>query len=122
MQLLLSNSFASKFFFELWSRVRKYGAVPTGITQNIGTLLATLDGRRIISNSQFGIFLNQSADDVSELGKALKLSDELIDYISDQAPGNGVLRAGRTIVPFENAISSDLRLYKVLTTDIGVGE
>lgn len=121
MQLLLSNQYASKFFFELWSRVRKYGAIPTGITQNIGSLLATLDGRRIISNSQFGIFLSQSKDDITELSKVLELSDEQKDYITEQAAGNGLLRAGRTIVPFENIIPEHTKLYKILTTDVGVG-
>ena len=39
MQLLLLDKYASDFFFKLWSRVRKYGASPTGITQNVETLL-----------------------------------------------------------------------------------
>ncbi len=39
MQLLLSSEFASNYFFELWSRARKWGALPTGITQNVETLL-----------------------------------------------------------------------------------
>ena len=33
MQLLLSNEFASNYFFELWSRARKWVALPTGITR-----------------------------------------------------------------------------------------
>ena len=57
MQLLLLDKYASDFFFKLWSRVRKYGASPTGITQNVETLLLDPNGRRIIANSEFMILL-----------------------------------------------------------------
>ena len=60
MQLLLLDKYASDFFFKLWSRVRKYGASPTGITQNVETLLLDPNGRRIIANSEFMILLKQA--------------------------------------------------------------
>lgn len=67
MQLLLLDKYASDFFFKLWSRVRKYGASPTGITQNVETLLLDPNGRRIIANSEFMILLKQAKNDREEL-------------------------------------------------------
>ncbi|MGC6599834.1 VirB4-like conjugal transfer ATPase, CD1110 family, partial [Escherichia coli] len=43
IQLLFSNEYAENYFFELWSRARKWGAIPTGITQNVSTLLSSLN-------------------------------------------------------------------------------
>ena len=72
MQLLLLDKYASDFFFKLWSRVRKYGASPTGITQNVETLLLDPNGRRIIANSEFMILLKQAKNDREELFNFLK--------------------------------------------------
>ncbi|VNU68456.1 Type IV secretion system protein [Streptococcus pneumoniae] len=79
MQLLLLDKYASDFFFKLWSRVRKYGASPTGITQNVETLLLDPNGRRIIANSEFMILLKQAKNDREELVQLLGLSMEKRD-------------------------------------------
>ncbi|HEM6024371.1 TPA: AAA family ATPase, partial [Streptococcus suis] len=76
MQLMLDDEYASDFFFKLWSRIRKYGGIPTGITQNVETLLLDPNGRRIIANSEFMILLKQAKNDREELVDMLGLSGE----------------------------------------------
>ena len=67
IQLLFQNEYSSNYFFELWSRSRKWGAIPTGITQNVETLLLSDLARRMLSNSDFIMMLNQATSDRLEL-------------------------------------------------------
>lgn len=117
LQLLLDNDFASNFFFKLWSRIRKYGGIPTGITQNVETLLLDPNGRRIIANSDFMILLKQAKHDREELVHLLGLSSELEKYLRNPEKGAGLIKAGGVVVPFKNKIPTHLELFKIMSTD-----
>lgn len=117
MQLLLLDQYASNFFFKLWSRVRKYGAIPTGITQNVETLLLDANGRRILANSEFMILLKQAKNDREELVHLLGLSKELEKYLVNPERGAGLIKAGHTVVPFKNRIPSNTQLFDLMSTD-----
>lgn len=117
MQLLLLDQYASNFFFKLWSRVRKYGAIPTGITQNVETLLLDANGRRILSNSEFMILLKQAKNDREELVHLLGLSKELEKYLVNPERGAGLIKAGHTVVPFKNRIPNHTELFSLMSTD-----
>lgn len=117
MQLLLLDKYASDFFFKLWSRVRKYGAIPTGITQNVETLLLDANGRRIIANSEFMILLKQAKHDREELVHLLGLSKELEKYLINPEKGSGLIKAGATVVPFKNKIPHQMKLFDIMSTD-----
>ncbi len=117
MQLLLLDKYASDFFFKLWSRVRKYGATPTGITQNVETLLLDANGRRIIANSEFMILLKQAKNDREELVHLLGLSKELEKYLVNPEKGAGLIKAGSTVVPFRNKIPHQTKLFDIMSTD-----
>lgn len=117
MQLLLLDKYASDFFFKLWSRVRKYGASPTGITQNVETLLLDPNGRRIIANSEFMILLKQAKNDREELVQLLGLSKELEKYLVNPEKGAGLIQAGSVVVPFKNKIPQGTQLFDIMSTD-----
>ena len=117
MKLLLLDKYASDFFFKLWSRVRKYGASPTGITQNVETLLLDPNGRRIIANSEFMILLKQAKNDREELVQLLGLSKELEKYLVNPEKGAGLIKAGSVVVPFKNKIPQGTQLFDIMSTD-----
>lgn len=115
-QLLLSNGYASSYFFELWSRARKWGAIPTGITQNVETLLLSDDARRMLSNSEFVMMFRQATSDRTELAGLLNISNAQLKYVTNSNPGQGLLFAGKSIVPFVDSFPTDTSLYKMMTT------
>jgi len=117
LQLMFNDEYASNFFFELWSRVRKYGAIPTGITQNVSTLLLNPDGIRMLANSEFVIALKQSPDDLNSLVRLMGISPALQSELRYPEKGAGLIKAGKFIVPFTNTVPRDLKLYYLLATD-----
>ena len=117
-QLLLNNEYSANYFFELWSRARKWGAIPTGITQNVETLLLSDLARRMLSNSDFIMMLNQAASDRVELAGLLNISNKQLGYVTNSEAGHGLLFAGKSIVPFIDNFPQDTDLYKMMTTKI----
>lgn len=118
IQLNFSTESTAEWFMALWSRIRKYGAIPTGITQNVSTLLDSPSGRKMISNSEFLIFLRQKVIDLERLREMVNLTPKLMNYINDRAPrGTGLISAGGVIVPFENPIPNDTKLFEIMNTD-----
>ncbi|MGT2906528.1 VirB4-like conjugal transfer ATPase, CD1110 family [Streptococcus dentiloxodontae] len=111
------------FFAELWARIRKYGAIPTGITQNIGTLTSKEEGRNMLSNSEFMVLLKHKPQDMESLRLVLDVPPALEKYITKpKGKGSGLIVAGQTIVPFENKIPSHTKLYQMVSTDPYTGE
>ena len=118
IQLLFSNEYSANYFFELWSRARKWGAVPTGITQNVETLLLSDLARRMLSNSDFIMMLNQATSDRVELAGLLNISNKQLSFVTNSEPGHGLLFAGKSIVPFIDRFPMDTDLYRMMTTKI----
>lgn len=115
-QLLFTNAYSAQFCFEIWSRSRKWGAIPTGITQNVETLLLSDLSRRMLSNSDFVLLFNQAASDRAELAKLLNISNRQLSFVSASAPGHGLLFAGKSIVPIVNDFPTNSPLYRLITT------
>ena len=61
--LLLKEEQTAKYSVEIWKRFRKWGGVPTGITQNVKDLLQSKEVENIFDNSDFVYMLNQAAGD-----------------------------------------------------------
>jgi len=117
-QLLLSNEYSANYFFELWSRSRKYGAMANGITQNVETLLLNDDARRMLSNSDFIMMFNQAASDRRELAEILQISEKQLSYVTNSDAGNGLLFAGNAILPFTDKFPTTSKLYRCMTTKL----
>jgi type IV secretory pathway VirB4 component len=118
IQLLFQNEYSANYFFELWSRARKWGAIPTGITQNVETLLLSDLARRMLSNSDFIMLLNQAASDRQKLAELLNISDKQLSFVTNSNAGQGLLFAGSSIIPFIDDFPKATHLYRLMTTKI----
>ncbi len=118
IQLLFTNAYSSNYFFELWSRSRKWGAVPTGITQNVETLLLSDEARRMLSNCDYIMMLNQATSDRMELANLLSISERQLNYVTNVEAGSGLLFAGKSIIPFVDKFPRDTELYRMITTKL----
>ena len=121
MYLLFMHEYSAQFLFKLWKRVRKYGAFCTGITQNVEDMLQSHTARTMLSNSEFIIMLNQAATDREELARLLNISDLQMTHITNVEPGHGLIKMGPNLVPFENKIPKDTKLYQLMTTRFNEG-
>ena len=113
--LLLHGEVAS-WSVEIWKRFRKWGGIPTGITQNIKDLLASPEIENIFENSDFIYLLNQAPGDRSILCERLNISTKQAGYISNSAPGEGLIFFGNVILPFKDDFPKDNELYSIMTT------
>ena len=115
--LLLKEEQTAKYSVEMWKRFRKWGGVPTGITQNVKDLLLSQEIENIFDNSDFIYMLNQAAGDRVILQEKLKISDEQIDFVTNSGPGEGLIFFGNTILPFKDEFPKDTKLYSLMTTN-----
>ena len=115
--LLFQNEYSANYLFELYKRARKWGGVPTGITQNVEDLLISDLARRMLSNSDFILLMNQAASDRAELEKLLNISSRQGNYVTNVPPGQGLLFTGTSIIPFVDKFPKDSGLYKMMTTN-----
>jgi NADH:ubiquinone oxidoreductase subunit C len=116
--LLFASEYTANFLFELYKRARKYGGIPTGITQNIEDLLRSDTARTLLSNSQFLLLFNQAPSDREEMSKLLKTSPAQMSYVTNAEPGSGLLISGKNIIPFTDSFPMDTKLYQMMTTRI----
>ena len=74
MHLLLKEEQTAAYSVEIWKRFRKWGGIPTGLTQNVKDLLSSREVENIFENSDMIIMLNQAAGDRQILAKQLNIS------------------------------------------------
>ncbi len=117
LYVLTQSESCVRFLTYMWKQFRKYGGVPTGITQNIEDLLMNRESRGIINNSPFILMLNQSAEDRNEIGAMLHISEAQLNYIKNADSGQGLIYSGKAIVPFINKFPHGNLLYRVISTN-----
>ena len=117
--LLLKEEQTASYSVEIWKRFRKWGGIPTGITQNVKDLLSSREVANIFENSDFIYMLNQAGGDREILAKQLNISSHQLSYVTHSGEGEGLLFYGNTILPFIDRFPKDTRLYKMMTTKPG---
>ena len=114
--LLLKEEQTAAYSVEIWKRFRKWGGVPTGITQNVKDLLSSREVENIFENSDYIYMLNQASGDRQILAKQLNISPHQLSYVTHSGEGEGLLFYGNIILPFVDRFPKDTELYRVMTT------
>jgi hypothetical protein len=116
MHLLLKEEQTAAYTVEIWKRFRKWGGIPSGLTQNIKDLLASREIENIFENSDFIVMLSQAAGDRQILAKQLGISPHQLSYVTHSNAGEGLLFYGDVIIPFRDRFPKDTEIYSLLTT------
>ncbi|PKM75568.1 MAG: conjugal transfer protein TraE [Firmicutes bacterium HGW-Firmicutes-17] len=114
--LLLKEEQTAAYSVEIWKRFRKWGGIPTGITQNVKDLLSSREVENIFENSDFVYMLNQASGDRQILAKQLNISPHQLSYVTHSGEGEGLLFYGNVILPFADKFPKDTELYRIMTT------
>ena len=113
---LLLKGQTGAFSVEIWKRFRKWGGIPSGLTQNVKDLLASHEIENIFENSDFIYMLNQAQSDRTILAKQLGISQHQLSHVTQSGPGEGLLFFGNVIIPFVDHFPKDTTLYQIMTT------
>ncbi|HFU4493733.1 TPA: VirB4-like conjugal transfer ATPase, CD1110 family [Streptococcus suis] len=116
--LLLKEEQTAAYSVEIWKRFRKWGGIPTAITQNIKDLLSSREVENIFENSDFVYMLNQAAGDRQILAKQLNISPHQLSYVTGSGVGEGLLFYGNVILPFVDKFPKNTELYGIMTTKL----
>ena len=114
--LLLKEPQTANYSIEIWKRFRKWGGMPTGLTQNIKDLLASPEIENIFDNTDFILMFNQAGTDRDILAKKLNISKHQLSYVTNSNEGEGLIFYGNTIVPFIDQFPKNTKLYSLITT------
>ena len=114
--LFFANEYSSNFLSESWKRFRKYGALATGLTQNVEDCLRSPMARTMLANSEFLLMLSQAPTDRIELANLLHISANQMTHITNVESGRGLIKVGCNLVPFNNEFPRDTALYRLMTT------
>ena len=118
MHLLVREEQTAAYTVEIWKRFRKWGGIPTGITQNVKDLLASKEVENIFENSDFIYMLNQAVGDRQILAKQLNISPHQLSYVTHSGAGEGLIFYGNVILPFVDRFPTDIELYRIMTTKL----
>lgn len=116
MHLLLKEEQTASYTVEIWKRFRKWGGIPSGLTQNVKDLLASREIENIFENSDFVYLLNQAPGDRQFIAKQLGISPHQLSYVTHSGPGEGLMIYGSVIIPFVDHFPKDTEIYSLLTS------
>ncbi|GHU79853.1 hydrolase [Clostridia bacterium] len=114
--LLFKEPQTAAYSGEIYKRFRKWGGIPTGITQNVKELLESVEVQNILENSDFVLMLNQAAGDREILAKQLNISPKQMAYVTHSEAGEGLIFFGSVILPFVDKFPENTMLYKIMST------
>ena len=114
--LLLKEEQTAAYSVEIWKRFRKWGGIPTAITQNVKDLLSSREVENIFENSDFVLMLNQAQGDREILARQLNISPQQMKYVTHTEAGEGLIFYGNVVLPFLDRFPTNTELYRVMTT------
>ena len=118
--LLLQSPVTAVATQGFWKRFRKFGGIPTGITQNISDLANNEIGQSMLTNSAFMVLLNQQAEDRALAQNYFHLSENMLGYITNGPKGQGLIIAPSKGIsaPFYSPFPKDNLVYRAITSDL----
>jgi type IV secretory pathway VirB4 component len=116
--LLLKEEQTANYSTEIWKRFRKWGGIPSALTQNVKDLLASREIENVLENSDFIYMLNQASGDRQILAAKLNISPHQLSYVTHSGEGEGLLFYGNTIIPFADHFPRNTELYRIMTTKL----
>lgn len=117
LHMYLKYQYSAEFFYKLWKRIRKCNGRCVGVTQNVPDLMTSDTARTMLSNSELVVLLKQSEDDLEDIRKLCHISDEQLNYVRNPLKGCGLLKIGKTVIPFDDRIPKDTKIYELVNTD-----
>lgn len=114
--LLLKEKQTAIYSVEIWKRFRKWGGIPTGLTQNVGDFLKSEEIEGILGNSDFVYLLNQNAKDQNILADKLGLSEKQLMHVTNSEPGSGLILFDNVVIPFVDKYPTDTKTYAIMNT------
>lgn len=107
---------SGEFFANVYKRIRKYGGVPTALTQNIAEVLESPQARTMLKNSEFVVLLQQKKEDLDIISKLWDLSPSQLVHLKTGQKGSGLIICGNKIIPFDKQIPGNSLMYRICTT------
>ena len=114
--LLLKEKQTAVYSVEIWKRFRKWGGIPTGLTQNVGDFLKSEEIEGILGNSDFVYLLNQNAKDQHILADKLGLSEKQLMHVTNSEPGSGLILFDNVVIPFVDKYPADTKTFAIMNT------
>ena len=116
---MLTEKQTAIYSVEMWKRCRKWGGIPTGLTQNVGDFLRSEEIEGILGNSDFVYLLNRNAKDQAILADKLGLSERQLAYVTNSEPGSGLILFDNVVIPFIDRYPTDTKTYAIMNTRPG---
>lgn len=116
--MLMTSEKSALTLEQMFRRARKFGGVPTGITQNVKTMLASVTGCSMLSNCNFVVMLNNERPDRENLQELFQLSDAHADIITSAPKGTGLIYTGNNTVPFASTFPTNNSIYRCITSNM----
>lgn len=112
------NEYTCSYFIICWRTWRKYFGFCSGITQNVSTVLANPELASLVSNSDYLMLLHQADDDfLTMLEHFSFITEAHRKYLLKAKPGQGIIKAGDNIIPFDNRIDKECFVYELFNTN-----
>lgn len=115
--ILLENEFSANYIAVLYKTARKFGGIPTILTQNITDVLSNPYGVKILGNSEFAVLLKQKYADMKLLQEIFKISEQEAEYAQDAPAGQKLVIYGKDIIPCRLEVPKDFHIYDICNTD-----